>query len=92
MSDERKTITEFKAEERRQERAENRRAFFERLRSIFKFLLVMAIFAIAFIHRAQIQKVSYAAFGRVMKHVTLSPQTRQKSADYQNQLDEVTTN
>jgi hypothetical protein len=92
MSDERKTITEIKAEERRQERAQNRRAFFQRLAGIFKFLLVMTVLATAFIHRVEIGKICHATFDRVMKHFTLSPQTRQRSNDYQNQLDGVTTN
>jgi hypothetical protein len=31
-------------------------------------------------------------FDRAMKLLTLSPQTRQKSVDYQNQLDGIITN
>jgi hypothetical protein len=87
-----KKITEIKAEEWRQERAENRRAFSRRLWGVFRFLLVMTIFAVAFNHRTQIQKICHVEFGRAMKHVTLPPQTRQKSIDYQRQLDDVTTN
>jgi len=52
----------------------------------------MTIFIIALKHRAEIQKVGFAAFDSAMKHLTLSPQLRQKSADYQNQLDDVITN
>jgi|GEM_PF-6745156 hypothetical protein len=92
MSDTRKTITEIKAEERRLERDQNRRGLFKRFVSIIKFLLVVAVFAIALHHRAQIQKVCYAGINRMMRFFSLSSQARQKSSDYQNQLDEVTTN
>jgi hypothetical protein len=92
MDNEAKKITEIKAEERRKKREQSRHAFFERLRSAFKFLLVMTILVLAFIHRVEIQKICRAEFDRAMKHFTLSPQTRQKSVDYQNQLDGVTTN
>jgi len=85
-------ITEIKAEERRQEREQNRRGFFNRLLSVFKFLLVLAVFVIALNHRAEIQRVCHAGFARAMKHFTLSPQLRQKSDAYQDQLDGVTTN
>jgi hypothetical protein len=88
----RKKITEIKSEERRREREQNRLAFFERLRMIFKFVLVMTICALAFVHHVEIAKVCKSVFDRTMKHVTLSPQTRQKSIDYQNQLDGITTN
>jgi len=92
MSDDRKTITEFKAQEWRQERAEKRRAFYKRLWRIFKSVLVIAIFVVALHDRARIQRFCYAAFDRVMNHITLSSQTREKAADYQQQIDGVTTN
>ena len=84
--------TDPEAREQRQERGQNSRALFERFRRIFKFVLAMTIFIIALKHRAEIQKVGFAAFDSAMKHLTLSPQLRQKSADYQNQLDDVITN
>jgi hypothetical protein len=87
-----KKITEVMTEEKRLKRAENRRALFQRLRGACKLLIVLAIFAYAFIHRAQIERVCHAGFDRVMKHVTLMSQARQKSEDYQKQLDDVTTN
>ena len=90
--EQKKRITEIEAEERRQKRAQSRHAFFERLRSIVKLFLVMTLCAFAFIHRVEIAKVCNSVFNRAMKHLTLSPQTRQKSVDYQNQLDDVTTN
>jgi hypothetical protein len=92
MDEERKTNTEIEAEERRQKRAQSRQAFFERLRRIVKLFLVMTICILAFIHRVEVAKVCHSVFDRAMKHLTLSPQTRQKSVDYQNQLDDVTTN
>jgi hypothetical protein len=92
MTNSRKTITEIKAEERRQERAENRLKFFERLWGIFKFLLVMTILVLAFNHRVKIGKICHAAFDDVMKHVTLPQQVRQKTSDYQQQIDGITTN
>jgi hypothetical protein len=52
----------------------------------------MTIFIIALKQRDEIQKVCSAAFDSAMKHLNLSPQLRQKSADYQNQLDDVITN
>jgi len=66
--------------------------FYRRLWSIVRFFLVMTICVLAFIHRVEIAKVCHSVFDRAMKHLTLSPQTRQKSIDYQNQLDEITTN
>jgi len=87
-----KKNTDTEAGKHRQEREQNRRALFERFRRIFKFVLAMTIFIIALKHRAEIQKVGFAAFDSAMKHLTLSPQLRQKSADYQNQLDDVITN
>ena len=93
MDEERKKrIAEIEAEERRKKRAQSRLAFFERLRSIVKLFLVMTICVLAFIHRVEIAKVCQSVFDRAMKHLTLSPKTRQKSVDYQNQLDEITTN
>jgi hypothetical protein len=92
MDKEPKKITEIKAEERNKEREQNRRAFFERLRGIIKFLLVMTICAVAFIHRVELQKVCLTVFNSAMKHLGPSSQMRQKSTDYQNQLDGVTTN
>jgi hypothetical protein len=92
MDEERKKITEFKAEERRKEREQNRRAFFERVRGVIKFLLVMTICVFVFIHRVELQKVCLTAFNSTMKHLTVSSQMRQKSTDYQNQLDGITTN
>ena len=88
MSDERKTITDIKSEER----AQKRRDSLKRLWGIFKFVLVITIFVLVIYHRVQIGKVCHTAFDRVMKHVTLSSQTRQKAADYQQQIDGVTTN
>jgi hypothetical protein len=85
-------ITDTEAGKQRQERGQNRRVFFERLRRIFKFVLAMTIFIIALKQRDEIQKVCSAAFDSAMKHLNLSPQLRQKSADYQNQLDDVITN
>ena len=52
----------------------------------------MTIFIIALKYRTEIQEVCSAAFDSAMRHLTLSPQLRQKSADYQNQLDDVITN
>jgi hypothetical protein len=92
MTNERKTITDIKAEERRQERTQKQREFLGRLRSVAKFLLVMAVFVVAFNHRGQIEKFSRTAIDRVMKHITLSSQARQKAVDYQKQLDDATTN
>jgi len=83
---------DLEAGKQRQERGQNSRALFERFRRIFKFVLAMTIFIIALKHRAEIQKVGSAAFDSAMKHLTLSPQLRQKSVDYQNQLDDVITN
>jgi hypothetical protein len=93
MDEERKKrIAEIEAEERRKKRAQSRHAFFDRLRGLVKLVLVMTICAFAFIHRVEIAKVCHSVFDRAMKHLTLSPKTRQKSVDYQNQLDDVTTN
>lgn len=85
-------IPDSETGEQRQERERNRRVFFERLRRIFKFVLAMTIFIIALKHRVEIQDICTATFESAMKHLTLSPQLRQKSDDYQNQLDEVSTN
>ena len=93
MDEERKKrITEIEAGERRKKRAQSRHAFFERLRSIVKLILVMTICALAFIHRVEIAKVCHSVFDSAMKHLSLSTQTRQKSVEYQNQLDDATTN
>ncbi len=92
MSDERKTINEYKAEEQRKEREKKRRALSERVWGVIKFFLVMTICAYSFIHRVELQKVCYAVFDSAMKHITVSSQMRQKSTDYQNQLDGITTN
>jgi hypothetical protein len=92
MNNEGKTINEYKAEEQRKEREKNRRALFERVRGIIKFLLVMTIFVVAFIHRVELQKVCLTVFNSAMKHLGPSSQMRQKSTDYQNQLDGITTN
>jgi hypothetical protein len=93
MDEERKKrITEIEAEERRKKRAQSWLVFYERLRGFVKLALVMTICILAFIHRVEIAKVCHSMFDRAMNHLTLSPQTRQKSVDYQNQLDEVTTN
>jgi hypothetical protein len=53
---------------------------------------VMTICALAFIYRVEIVKVCHSVFDRAMKHFTLSTQTRQKSIEYQNQLDGIITN
>jgi hypothetical protein len=92
MGDERKKITEFKADEWRQERKQNRLDFFKRLRGIVKFILVITAFVLAFNHRAEIQNLCYATFDRVMNYLTVPSQARQKAADYQNQLDGIVTN
>ena len=93
MDEERKKrIIEIEAEERRQKRSQSRLAFFQRIRSIVKLFLVLTICALAFIHRVEVAKVCHSVFDRAMKHLTLSPQTRQKSVDYQNQLDGIITN
>ncbi len=93
MDEERKKrITEIEAEERRKQRAQRRHAFFERLRSIVKLFLVMTICALAFIYRVEVAKVCHSVFDRAIKHLSLSTQTRQKSVEYQNQLDDATTN
>jgi hypothetical protein len=88
----RKKTTEINADDWRQEREEKRRGFFYRLRSLIKLLLVVAIFIYAFKHRDEIQKVCYAGFDRVMNFFTLPPPVKQKSADYQSQLDGIVTN
>ena len=93
MDEERKKrIAEIEAEERRKKRAQSRHALFDRIRGLVKLVLVMTLCAFAFIHRVEIAKVCHSVFDRAMKHLTLSPKTRQKSVDYQNQLDDVTTN
>jgi hypothetical protein len=92
MSDERKIIDEYKAGEQRKEREKKRRALFQRIWGTFKFLLVMTIFVVAFIHRVELQKVCLTVFNGAMKHLGPSSQMRQKSTDYQNQLDGITTN
>ena len=93
MDEERKKrITEIEAGERHKKRAQSQHAFFERLRGLVKLVLIVTICAFAFIYRVEVAKVCHSVFDRAMKHLTLSPQTRQKSVDYQNQLDGIITN
>lgn len=92
MSGEPKNFNEFKADDLRQERKQRRREFFAPFWRVLKFVLITAVFIVAFNHRVEIQNVCYATVDRVMNYLSVPTQARQKAADYQNQLDGVSTN
>jgi hypothetical protein len=77
-------------ERRRKIRADRRGHLFGRVRSIFIFLFVAAIFVFAFNRHAEIQTLASGQFSHLVKKSAATSGLRQKALHYEQEINEIT--
>jgi hypothetical protein len=75
---------------RRKIRADRRSQFFGRIRKTFIYLFVATLLVVAFNYHTEIQSLTYAKLGHVVKKSPGADKLRQSAVNYENQLDDIT--